>query len=75
MKTRHHQILIEPAQTTPWVFGLRGRPPSSPCSIDRDTSLSMMDAPDLLPAGSMISVSYFSDFSIQFESNIRRDAK
>ncbi len=74
MKIRHPMVTLEPAQTTPCVFGMRGRLPHAPCSIDRDPSLARMDAPTLLPAGSMISRHFpESDLYLQMESTFSRE--
>lgn len=74
MNTRPCSILIDPIQTTPCVFGLRGQRSFSPCFIGREDSLSMMDAPEMMPAGSMIQVSYCNGIQIILESHINRDA-
>ncbi|MBL8994716.1 MAG: hypothetical protein JNM63_15325 [Spirochaetia bacterium] len=73
MNNRPCSILIDPIQTTPCVFGLRGPRSGFPCFIDREDSLSMMDAPEMMPAGSMIQVSYCNGIQIILESHINRD--
>lgn len=65
-------VIIDPAQITRVVFGLRDRPASLPCALGRDLQLASMDAPDLLPAGSMTSTEYADGPVILMESNVRR---
>ena len=36
------------------VFGLRNQGPGSACAVERDASLSAMDAPTMIPAGSHV---------------------
>lgn len=75
MRTLYPLVTLEPAQTTPCVFGVRGRRPGAPCAIDRDLSLAQMDAPALLPAGSMISMHFpEGDRYLRMESTFSREA-
>ncbi len=65
-------VTIGVAQECRCVFGLRDRMAVSPCSIGRDLSLAAMDAPDLMPAGSMTGVTYPGGPRLVMESNIKR---
>ena len=72
--TPHNVVTIDPAQSTRCVFGLRDRPRFMPCALGRDLQLAQMDAPDLLPAGSMTATEYQDGPRIIMESNVRRGA-
>lgn len=65
-------VTIGVAQEARCVFGLRGRMTIAPCSIDREPGLCAMDAPDLMPAGSMTGVTYHGGPRLVMESNIKR---
>lgn len=65
-------VIIDPAQITRVVFGLRDRPAYLPCALGRDLQLASMDAPDLLPSGSMTATEYADGPVILMESNVRR---
>lgn len=70
---------VEPLQSARCVYGLRIKThPQDPCSIVRDITLAVMDAPELLPAGSMVGEDYpgYGNTSLRVvrETNIRRDA-
>lgn len=65
-------VTVGVAQEARCVFGLRGRMTIAPCSIDREPGLCAMDAPDLMPAGSMTGVTYHGGPRLVMESNIRR---
>jgi len=67
-------VTIGVAQECRCVFGLRGRMTIAPCSIDREPGLCAMDAPDLMPAGSMTGVTYHGGPRLVMESNVRRGA-
>ncbi len=56
------------------MFGLRDRPRFMPCALGRDLQLAQMDAPDLLPAGSMTATEYADGPRLLMESNVRRGA-
>lgn len=73
--TPHNVVTIDPAQSTRCVFGLRDRPRFMPCALGRDLQLAQMDAPDLLPAGSMTGVTYPGGPLLVMESNIKRGAE
>lgn len=68
-------VTIGVAQECRCVFGLIGRMAVAPCGISRDLSLSAMDAPDLMPAGSMTGVTYPGGPRLVMESNIKRGAE
>lgn len=68
-------VTIGMAQERRCVFGLRDRMAVSPCAISRDLSLAAMDAPELLPAGSMTGVTYPGGPRLVMESNVRRGAE
>lgn len=72
--TPHNVVTIDLAQSTRCVFGLRDRPRFMPCALGRDLQLAQMDAPDLLPAGSMTATEYADGPRLLMESNVRRGA-
>lgn len=65
-------VTVGTAQECRCVFGLRDRMAVSPSAITRDLSLAAMDAPDLMPAGSMTGVTYPGGPRLVMESNIKR---
>lgn len=67
-------VTVGTAQECRCVFGLRDRMAVAPSAITRDLSLAAMDAPDLMPAGSMTGVTYPGGPRLVMESNIRRGA-
>jgi hypothetical protein len=66
-------IKMNSAQGDLCVFGLRGRLPWEPSSIHREPDLCSMDAPDFMPAGSMLRVTYVGQ-QIVMESTLKRAA-
>jgi len=51
-------IHVGVAQEQRCVYGLLGRISDEPCSIQRNSTLAMMDAPTLLPCGGMEAADY-----------------
>lgn len=71
--TEHiNPIKLDQFQSTPVVFGLKGVPSDLPQALGRDPQLHSMDAPELIPAGSMVRSSIYGGFSYLMESTLTR---
>lgn len=53
-------VVLGAAQDDRCIYGLRRFPPKARCSIGRDLSFAAMDAPQYLPAGSMLGDNYLT---------------